>query len=214
MKITLVPGGETYDDLLTVEEIANFAGISDPEADTKIRRVSNGVLHHMERDLGRAFPLQNVELTVDCQALGWIYGFGQSHWEKIKLPFPPLQEVTSVKWLEWDGTEHDIDESKWASDTRCEPGVVKFTGDGYIYPDDLTPKGKDCLVVNFQCGYRPGRWPDGLKLIAKRIIATHIENPENTIAGIDESVLLLPPELANTMELYRVYDFDIEYGVQ
>lgn len=215
MKISLVPGGETYSDLVSVAEIADLANISDPAADDKIARVTKGVLHHMERDLGRAFPLQDVELVLSQRDVDdWLYSYGRGHWAKIKLPLAPLVSVAEVKWLEWDGTEHDIASTKWTSDNRCEPGIVKFTGDGYLYPDDLSPQGQDTIIVKYRAGYAPGKFPDGLKLIAKRIIATHIENPENTIAGIDESVLLLPPELANTLELYRIYDFDICYGVQ
>ena len=212
MKISLVPGGETYADLLTIDEIAEFANITDPDNDDKIRLIANGVFHHIERDLGRAFIFQDIELPIECNSIGWIFGYGRDHWNKIKLPYPPIVSLEDVKWQEWDGTEHVIDPSKYAIDTRCQPGILKFTGDGMVYPSTVKDPYKGSIVVKYRSGYAPGKFPEGLKLIAKRIIATHIENPENTIAGIDESVLLLPPELANTMELYRIYDFDVEYG--
>lgn len=215
MKITAVTGqgSVAYSALLTDNEIADFANITDPEATTLLRGISNGVLEHMERDLGRSFIPVNIDLPINCEEHEWLYGHGRKHWGSFKLPNPPLVSIEYVKWVEWDGTEHTIASDNYAILTDCEPGVLKFTGDENLYPDTIEPKGMDSLKIRYRAGYASGEFPEGLKLIAKRIIATHAENPENTIAGIDESVLLLPPELANSLELYRILDFDIEFGV-
>ena len=211
MKTSLVPGGETYADLVTTTELADFARATDPQADSTLRDIANGVFHHLERDLGRALILQDVILPVAIP--DWAYLYGKSHWEEIKLPLPPLQSVTSITWKEWSGTEYVIPVDRYTVDLNSEPGVVRFKGNSRIYPSALLePEGKGHLLFRFQSGYMPGRMPEGLRLVAKRIIATHYENPENTIAGIDESVLLLPADLSSTYELYRIVDFDVEYG--
>ena len=211
MKIELVPGGVTYEDLVTTSELAEFARVSDPNADSNLRKIATGVFHHLERELGRAIIEQDV--TVQVPIPEWGYGYGRRHWEQLKLPLPPVRSIDSVKWREWDGTEYTVDSSKYVADVNCEPSLLRFVGSGYIYPSTLTePCGKAHFIIKFRSGYAMGDFPAGLLLVAKRIISTHYENPENTIAGIDESVLLLPAQLADTMELYRIVDMDVEYG--
>lgn len=210
MKTTLVPGGDTYEDVFTTDDLAAFARVSDPDANAVLESIAKGVLHHMERNLGRAIVQQDVEILIPLP--DWAYGYGKNHWESIKLPLPPHVSVTSVHWREWDGTEYELGSTEYRADLGCDPGIIRFLGEGHLYPGTIQPSGKGHFRISYRAGYPAGDYPEGLLLVAKRLIATNYENPENTIAGIDESVLMLPPDLANTYELYRVIDFDIEWG--
>jgi uncharacterized phiE125 gp8 family phage protein len=93
------------------------------------------------RELGegmarRAFVTQTLELTIDA----WPSN------RMLKIPRPPLQSVTSVKYFDSDGAEHTW--TDYVVDTRSEPGWIIF---GSTPSAALLESG--AIVVRFIAGY-------------------------------------------------------------
>lgn len=84
----------------------------------------------------RAFITQTLELVLDEFPLSL----------KLKLPRPPLQSVTSVKYLDSDGIEHTF--TDYVVDVRSEPGVIIFNK---IPNVALAESG--AVAVRFVAGY-------------------------------------------------------------
>lgn len=93
------------------------------------------------RELGeglarRAFVSQTLELVIDT----WPSS------RMLKLPRPPLQSVTSVKYFDTDGVEHTW--TDYVVDSRSDPGWLVF---GSIPSATLLTSG--AIVVRFVAGY-------------------------------------------------------------
>lgn len=93
------------------------------------------------RELGeglarRAFITQTLELVLD--------EFPRDL--KLKLPRPPLQSVTSVKYLDADNVEYTF--TDYVVDARSEPGVITFNSTPGVA---LAESG--AVAVRFVAGY-------------------------------------------------------------
>lgn len=93
------------------------------------------------RELGeglarRAFITQTLELVLDEFPADL----------KLKLPRPPLQSVTSVKYLDSENVEHTF--TDYVVDARSEPGVVTFNSTPGVA---LAESG--AVAVRFVAGY-------------------------------------------------------------
>ena len=81
----------------------------------------------------RAYMTQKWELWLDK----WDY--------IIKLPRPPLQSVTSIKWYDADNTEHTIGSANYLVDNKSEPGRV-IPVSGYSWPPGIRPINGVCIT--------------------------------------------------------------------
>lgn len=95
------------------------------------------------RELGqglarRAFVTQTLELVIEDWPSDGI----------LKLPRPPLQSVTSVKYLDSDEVEHTVSANDYVVDARSEPGRVIFKN---IPSAALSKSG--AIAVRFVAGY-------------------------------------------------------------
>lgn len=112
--------------------------------DSLIASYIKAARRHGENITRRAFVATTFELVLDefpgsfvVRELG---GYGcrpQSIYrEHIELPRPPLQSVTSIKYLDASGTEQTLDASRYVVDTGSEPGRV-FPVFGQTWPTTL-----------------------------------------------------------------------------
>jgi uncharacterized phiE125 gp8 family phage protein len=88
--------------------------------------------------LGRAINTQTWELVLPCFPC-----------DAVDIPLPPVQSVTSVKYLDETGTERTLDASDYALLTVGYPLLVPAYGQRW----PVTARRADAVRVRFVCGY-------------------------------------------------------------
>ena len=69
---------------------------------------------------------------------------------EIRLPLPPLQSVSSLKYLDTDGTQQTLASSNYDVDTDSEPGRICLAY-GKSWPSIRSVKNS--IEVEFICGF-------------------------------------------------------------
>lgn len=107
--------------------------------------------------LGRALVEQTLELVLDRFPCG-----------KIELPFPPLAQVLSVKYIDTDGEEQELDAPSGSPPSGGDYRVVGDAEPAYIEPAYGTSwpstRGTAAVRIRFLAGYgTPDDVPDRVK---------------------------------------------------
>lgn len=119
--------------------------ITATEESPTIARLIAAAREYAEGISGRAFLTQTLELTLD----DW------PERDTIKLPKPPLQSVTSIKYTDADGTETTVDAGDYVVDASSTVGRVT-PADGVTWPTvSLLPLG--AIRVRYVAGYGAAR---------------------------------------------------------
>ena len=95
---------------------------------------------HAESFTGRAFVTQTWELLLDRFPSG----------REIELPMPPLQSVSSVKYIDQAGVEQTYDAANYHVDAGGTPGRLKLTPTASWPSIDDRP---NAVTVRFVAGY-------------------------------------------------------------
>lgn len=129
--------------------------------------------------LGRALVTQTWRLTVD-----------EFPTAEIKIPLPPLQSVTSVKYDDPAGVEQTMDPADYYVDTASEPGwIIPVATAAWPTPLDAF----NAVRVEFVAGYAPttdsppdlrANIPANIKAGILLIIGNMHEHREENIVGL------------------------------
>jgi uncharacterized phiE125 gp8 family phage protein len=79
----------------------------------------------------------------------WEYSLDSFPSEAIQIPLPPLQSVTSIKYIDTAGAEQTLLNTRYTVDTSGDPGWVIVDADGW--PDTFDTA--NAVVIRFVCGY-------------------------------------------------------------
>lgn len=132
------PGAEP----VTTDEAKAHARIDYSDDDTLIDRLIKTARQHVERKLDRALLYQTFDYKLHCFPA------------VIVLPRPPLESVTSITYIDTNGTEQTLDSSKYRVVDNGEwPSIIE--------PEysETWPSTRDVLAavtVQFQAGYADG----------------------------------------------------------
>jgi len=145
-----------------------------------------------ENILRRALITQTWDLHQD--------GFPSGN--ELKLPFPPLQDITTIKYTDKDGNESTFDEANYIVDTASEPGRV-FLDYGKSWPS-VTLQPADGVVTTFVCGYGDAATdvPQVIKQAMLLTIGEWYENRENAISA---RLAEIPSAAKNLLQPIRVF---------
>lgn len=103
--------------------------------------------------------------------------------EPIRVPLPPLQSVSSVKYFDTNGTEQTIASANYIVDIASEPGRIALA------PDKTWPGVQDrinAVTVEFIAGYGdPSAVPERIKTAIKQLVGHWYENREAATLGIE-----------------------------
>jgi uncharacterized phiE125 gp8 family phage protein len=131
-----------------------------------------------------AFPLPNAR--PECEAA--------NRKAAILLPLPPLQSVTSVKYLDANGVQQTLDPTAYQVDTRSEPGEL-MPAYGTQWPTARSGAA-NAVTVRFVAGYGPPpAVPEPIKVWIMRAAAFRYDNRSTTNT--------LPPSFFWTMANYK-----------
>jgi uncharacterized phiE125 gp8 family phage protein len=155
---------------VTLEEAKKHLRIESSDEDVEITGWIQAAREWCEGYQNRAFITQTWELALDSFPLGTY----------IKIPKPPLQSVTSVKYYDTDETENTFSADSYHVDTYSEPGriVLKY---GETWPSD-TLRTANGVIIQFKVGYgdAAASVPEKVKQAIKVLVGHLYENREAT----------------------------------
>jgi uncharacterized phiE125 gp8 family phage protein len=148
---------------VTVTTAKTFLRVDGTDDDTLITSMIMGAREKGEELSRRAFITQTWEQTIDCWPRGQL----------LKIYRPPLQSITSVKYLDLSNVERTW--SDYVADTRSEPGVIIFNSlpsAGLLYSGAIT--------VRFVAGYGAAgsNVPERINQAILSLVAYWYENRE------------------------------------
>jgi len=125
---------------VSLQECKDHLRIVHDDEDTLIESYAKAARRYVEQILcWRALITQELELVLD------------KFQDQFKLPRPPLQEVTSIKYTDKDGTEHTVDADDYIVDTDSEPGRIVLAHGKYWPTDTLVPA--NAVRIRYRAGY-------------------------------------------------------------
>lgn len=127
---------------LSLAEVKEYLRITDTDEDASIRILIKAARKHIEGPygfLGRALVTQTWELVLD-----------EFPANEIKIPLPPLQSITSIKYDDGDGNETTLADTEYTVDNVSEPGWVVPVSSG-SWP--TTFEGINAVRIRFVAGY-------------------------------------------------------------
>jgi len=119
----------------------------------------------------------------------------------ILLPFPPLQSVDSIKYIDAGGVQQTLSSSVYKVDTVSEPARV-LPAFGQCWP--TTRQEINAVEVTFTCGY--SAVPEGIKRWMLLRIGSLYENREE-VAILNRGKVELLPYVDGLLRPYRVVTF-------
>lgn len=149
----------------------------------------------LERNyLNSALITQTWELVLDAFPGG----------DVIKLPYPPLQSVTSVTYTDEDDVDTVYSSANYRVDTDSFPGrIVLKTGQSW---PSTTLKEFGGLVIRFVAGYGDAKTdvPGPIKRALLLLLGDAYENREDTLIAQGVTVSTLPHSAKMEMQSYRL----------
>ena len=177
---------------LTTVEAKQHLRVTGADEDALIDALISAATEHSEAILNRALITQTWDFKIDYFA------------PCIEMPLPPLQSVTSVKYIDTSGVEQIVDGSVYTVDTDSETGRVYLS---YNQSWPSTRSIPHAVTIRFIAGYgnAGSDVPDSVKAAIKLMIGNWFENREQSIVGTVASELpmgvkaLLSPYAVNKM---------------
>jgi uncharacterized phiE125 gp8 family phage protein len=107
----------------------------------------------------------------------------------IVVPMPPLQSVTSIKYIDTDGVEQTLDAMLYSVDTDTIPGLITPAYDE-TWPTDVRDQ-INAVRVRFVAGFGDAAdVPEDIKTWIKMRVGTLYDNPQALVIG--QTVMAAP----------------------
>lgn len=180
----------TYEPL-TLAEVAEYLRLDDSPSDSDtVEALITASRQYLENYLSRYIATQTVELALT--------GFQ----DEIELT-APVQSVTSIKYLDTNGTEQTLSSTQYLVDTYSEPCVIR-PAYNVAYPETYAVANN--VKIRYVTGYTTGGSPDNyplpkpLKFAMLLIIGDLYANRE----GQGEKAYQINPTVENLLQFYRL----------
>lgn len=121
---------------VTLQELKDHLAISNNDSDNRLQGLIIAANDYCERWTNRVFSTQT-----------WEYVLSEFPRVGIELPYPPLQSVVSVSYLDLNGDPQDFTDYITMTPTGSQPGWLEYTA--------ATPSvscRSDAVTVTFLCG--------------------------------------------------------------
>ena len=185
---------------LTLQEVKDHLRIDYSDTDSIITAYLDAATSYVDGEygyLGRALVTQTWELTIDSFPTN-----------EIRIPLPPLQSISSIKYDDADGNEQTLDPTAYFVDAVSEPAwIVPATGG---WPTGIF-SGVNAVRVRFVAGYDPttdsppdyrANVPRAIKQAMFLLIGAFHEHREDEIVGL--TTMRLPFAAENLLRPWRV----------
>lgn len=194
MKLQLVtaPASEP----VSVSDLKTHLRIDAATEDAYLPTLIAAARQTVEERAWRALFTQTWDLTLDRWPTG----------RSIRLPKPPLQSVTYVKYTDEDGVQQTLSSDGYVVDTAGEPGQIVLKSD-QSWPSD-TLQVTSAIVVRFVCGWTSvGSIPPALVHAVRLLAGDYYENREATLVGAGLASTALPFGVDALVQMHSVRDF-------
>lgn len=207
IRLTQAPAEEP----VTVDEAKLHLRVTDSGEDTLITMLISAARIHAENVCRRVFVTQKWDLFLDAFPFYTYYGVIPGYvpvdqlpsaWmtmrnyavrfrgSKIDIPFPRLQSVDAVKYIDVNGVLQTMDPSAYVVDAISEPGVLT-PKTGTYWPD--TQNTTNAVQISFTAGYGAGvDVPAGIKSWILLRVGALYENREEVSVATRVTVQELP----------------------
>lgn len=183
------------EDPVTLAEAKTHLREDGSDQDSLITDLISAATEHAESFMGRALISRTLDYYLDTFP-------GDD--EAIKLPLPPLIEVTGVFYIDADGVEQEF--TDFEVDTAGAPGRI-YTGPNTDWPDPRV--SANAVRVRYRAGYvdtdpspNTGSVPKDIKAAIKLIVGTLYENRETVVTG--QSAVMMPLSAEHLLRRRRV----------
>jgi uncharacterized phiE125 gp8 family phage protein len=192
MPVQLVPPVTPPPEPVSLADAKAHLRVDIPDDDNLIENLIVTAREIAETETRRALTPQTWKLILDAfpanpqSALTW-----QFDQDRFRLPFPPLQSVTSIVYTDLNGVPATISPSMYQVDTASEPGRIALVS-GQVWPTTAlaTIAG---VVVTFVTGYpTPAAVPQSIKQGMLLVIGAYYENHEDLVVDKQIKSIELP----------------------
>lgn len=174
---------------VAIGEVQEQAIVPHPEDNGLILRLITAARQHVEQVTWRQLVTATYEWRLD-RLCGALY-----------VPRPPLQSVTSIEYVDGQGTTQTLDPSAYTVDAHSTPGRI-VPAHGQSWP--ATRGHIDDVTVMFSAGYGGGDdVPETLRHAILMLVAYWFEQRESAAGRTMTSV---PLGFDALIAPYRVYD--------
>ncbi|VVE49505.1 head-tail connector protein [Pandoraea terrigena] len=199
--------------------------VTDSSEDTLISMLISAARIHAENVCRRVFVTQKWDLFLDAFPFYTYYGVIPGYvpvdqlpsaWmtmrnyavrfrgSKIDIPFPRLQSVDAVKYIDASGVTQTMDPSAYVVDTISEPGVLT-PKTGTYWPD--TENTTNAVQISFTAGYGAAvDVPAGIKSWILLRVGALYENREEVSVATRVTVQELP-YVDTLLDPYRIMGY-------
>lgn len=150
---------------VSVEEIKAYLGLADAGQDILLASIVKAAREMAERQSGRVFVNRSLEAVFEC--------FDR----EFLLPGSPLVNVTSITYINEDGTEVTVDPAEYTVDTVSLVGRIVFRDWQYYCPAQIAAPVCVRYVAGF--GDTAASVPENIKLAIKQVAADAFEHRES-----------------------------------
>ena len=157
---------------VTLGEARLHCRVDVEDDDDLLLRLIMTAREYAEQREWRAYLTQTLDLYLDCWPAR----------DEIRLPRPPLQSITSVKYYDEDDVEYTLASTTYLVDSVSQPGRLVLKS-GQSWPS-ATLRPANAIVIRFVAGGASlGELPLRIRQAMLLLIGHWYENREATITG-------------------------------
>lgn len=178
---------------LSVEEIkAHLRVIGDDENDV-ITPYALAARDMCELEARRAFITQTFALWLESWPCA----------DRIELPRPPLQSVTSITYIDYAGVTRTMSSADYLVDTASEPGRIVLAF-GASWPSATLRPGL-AITITYVAGYGAAgaQVPERYKHAIRLLTGHYYENREQVVVQPGVTIGQLPDALRSLLHIDR-----------
>lgn len=157
---------------MSLDQVKLHLKVEDHADDTLIQSLITSAREYAEIFLARRLITQTWDLTLD--------EFPGTTCE-IKVPYPPLQSVSAITYVDTGGTSQTLATANYTVDAASQPGRI-YPAYGLLWP--ATRSQRNAVTIRHVVGFgRPASVPESVKAAMKLLIGNWYENRESTLSG-------------------------------
>lgn len=181
---------------VSIPEVKAQARVDIDEDDALLERKIKAATEYAEAVQNRALLTSTWRMTLDCFPC----------WE-IRLMMPPLQSVTSITYVDTDGTTQTLSSSAYLVSADSEPGRIT-PAYGYVWP--AVRHQPEAVKITYIAGYTaaslvPVSTREGILALA----ATMYEFREMLVSG---TIVAKVPDIASLLDAESFRNFSGPLG--
>ena len=188
MPMSLTRTTDATTEPITTGEVKAHLRIDDNASDDYLNALISAARQHIEERIGRAIITQTWTLKLDRFPGAERDASGSCIGGRITMPRPRLQSVSSIAYVDTDGTTQTLSSLLYQVDSSSEPGRIA-PAYGQSWPTTREQMG--AVTVVFVCGYgsTAAYVPTSIIQAMKLLIGSWYESREATLIGTISSTL-------------------------